>query len=293
VGHSNAATSVAARRDRRRGRPSLLCYVILRETDTSWELAQKAGHRNWALWMVLVTLAPLLLPALPAYRDRSETFLDIATRVWPAAALAVFFVAQTPRASGALHVLLGLSVPLAVLAVQGVLKGSSILVTRPRVTTVVLLALIAPPLIYQLDRAHDVVQDSLRVSETGNRASPRFIDPGERDSLAWLRDDPRDGGVMANGYLGVLVPGETGRATYVGNSYWSGGSTSAFFASGAVNALLSGTMSVADSRQLVRSSGAAFILAGCAKHVDLASRLPGSVSRARRFGCADVFVIRA
>jgi hypothetical protein len=267
----------------------IVYYAILARADQNWEVAQKSAHEIHPLWTVLLTLAPLAVPALLAYRIRPATFLDVAIRVWWPAGLAVFLLAQTPGATSALHALLGLSVPLAVLAVQG-LRMSLGRVPAGIVAGGVVVVL-APPLIDRLDSAHEIVRESLGVRPDGSRVSARFIDPAERRALDWLRDDSREGGVMAPAYLGALVPGHTGRSTYVGNSYWSGGNVAFLFASGAVSSLLSGALSPQDSRALVRTSGARFIFAGCGRHVDLERRLAGDVTRARRFDCADVFVV--
>ena len=79
----------------------LAYYVILRQADVSWQLAQESGHREWPFWMIVVSLAPLALPAALAYARRPAGFLDAAIRLWPFGAVVVFFIAQTPHASGA------------------------------------------------------------------------------------------------------------------------------------------------------------------------------------------------
>jgi hypothetical protein len=272
----------------------ILYYAILGRVDTNWKVAAETTSAGWSGWIALATMAPLLVPALVAYASPPATFLAAAIRVWPLAVVAVVLLSGALRTGGfTLHVLLGISVPLAVLAVQGVQMIPLVGGVAPRAIAVVLLVLLAPPLIHQLDQVHDVVHNSLRVKADGTRADARFINPGERDALDWLRNDHRQGGVMTYAYLGALVPGVTGRSTYVGNGYWSGGSTGFFFANGAVGAMLSGASSIAESRMLIRRTRVRFILASCAKHVDLARRLPDTVRHARRFGCADVFVVRA
>src|SRR5205085_5851216 len=99
----------------------LLYYFLLGRTDLSWQLAGLASHHSFPLWSVVVAILPLLVPAMFAYRERPATFLAMATRAWPAAALAIFLLLSTFGASGTpVHAFQGITVPLAVLAVEGV-----------------------------------------------------------------------------------------------------------------------------------------------------------------------------
>jgi hypothetical protein len=268
----------------------LLYYVILGRADSSWRLAQEAGNRHWDLWRIALSVAPLAIPAALAYRLRPATFLDAAVRVWPAAALVVFLIAQTPRASGALHAFLGIGIPLVILAAAGVRERIPAALATPRFAAVAIFAFVTPPVIHELREAHKSVHVSLDPG-AGAPSDARFLTPGVRDALHWLHSDPRPGGVLTRPYLGTAVPGETGRRTWVGNSYWSGGRLSYFYADRASNALFHGGLTAADARRLVRSSGARFVLADCHARPRLRPDLGALVREGHRFGCAQVLVV--
>ena len=99
-------------------------YAVLQRTDAAWELAGKvnaAGNQatwSWPWWAIALTLAPLAIPAALAYRQRPEGWQEVAVRVWPFAALAVYLA---PVGTFPYHSFQGMSIPLSVLAVQGVL----------------------------------------------------------------------------------------------------------------------------------------------------------------------------
>ncbi len=97
----------------------LVYYVILQRLDPSWRLGQFEASGSPSLTTVLVPIGLLGLPALLAYRLRPLTFVQAATRVWPFAALAVFFASRAGLGSSPTHSLLGITIPLAVLGVQG------------------------------------------------------------------------------------------------------------------------------------------------------------------------------
>ena len=269
----------------------LAYYVILRQADVSWRLAQESGHREWPFWMIVVSLAPLALPAALAYARRPAGFLDAAIRLWPFGAVVVFFIAQTPHASGALHAWLGITIPLAILAVQGIQALPPRAAVPTPVVALALLALVAPPAVHALRAAHKSVHYSLRVTAAGVSPDARFVLPEVRDALDWLRDDPRPGGVLAPVYLGTAVPGETGRRTWVGNSYWSGTPLTFFLRGGATRSLFTTAIPADAARGVVRVAGARFVLVDCATRPSLTADLGGLVRETHRFGCARVLVL--
>ncbi|MBV8710305.1 MAG: hypothetical protein JOY56_00905, partial [Solirubrobacterales bacterium] len=97
----------------------LVYYAILGKVDMNWKLAQIASKHAFPFWEILLAIAPLMLPAIVAYRTRPTTFLAAATRMWPPAAFAIFLLSGTSLGATPLHAFQGITVPLAVLAVEG------------------------------------------------------------------------------------------------------------------------------------------------------------------------------
>jgi hypothetical protein len=266
----------------------LLYFVILNRSDPAWKLAQVSAHSAFPLWMVALTLAPLLLPAAFAYRARPQDFLARATRLWPLAALIIFGLSETKLSAAPTHALLGISIPLAILAVEGV--RSVRLWERRTVRQVVIVTLIASAILpgtwYELTTARTAVAPGpLRAQATG----PVFLDPGERSALNYLARDPRPGGVLSRFYLGTVVPAFTGRHTFVGNFYYSPDFPHRV---GVADQLFAGGLAPRAARAVVQQIGARFLLADCRSAPDLQRSLAPIVSSVHRFGCASVFVVR-
>jgi hypothetical protein len=93
--------------------------------------------------------------------------------------------------------------------------------------------------------------------------------------------------VLTQFYLGEAVPGATGRRTFVGNCLWS--EPNCMPRSEAADALFRGQDTDDQARHLVQQSGARFLLASCAPHVDLRRSLGALILATRRFGCATVY----
>lgn len=259
----------------------LVYYAVLRRADGWWALASDAAHRTWPLWIVLLSLLPLALPALLAYRRRPRTFLGAVALVWPPVVIAAVFVNQGLGANGVLHALLGVSVPLAVLAVTGL---RSISVRQPPLAAVAaaVLLVVVPPVYDQLRGA------SRTVRAVYNAQDANFLTGDESDAVDWLDREPGPGGVLAIPYLGAAVPGRTGRATWVGNTFWSPDSYARAIA---VHNLLGGLPPRA-AQAFVRSTGARFVLTGCPSALDLRPSLAGMLVSTHPFGCARVYEVR-
>ena len=98
----------------------LLYYAVLGRADLSWKLARDASKHDYPLWSLLLAIVPLLIPALLAYRRRARSFLGATIQAWPGAVLILYFVSASALGATPLHAFQGISIPLAVLAVQGV-----------------------------------------------------------------------------------------------------------------------------------------------------------------------------
>jgi hypothetical protein len=102
----------------------------------------------------LLEIAPLLLPALLAYHGRPRSFPTAATRVWPIAAFAVFVVSTTALGATPLHAFHGITIPLSILAIQGVRRaGFRRLPHRLLLGSLAVAAFTIPATWYQLDNA--------------------------------------------------------------------------------------------------------------------------------------------
>ena len=192
----------------------LLYYAILGKADINWKLAQLASKHAFSFWSIALAVAPLLLPAVVAYRTRPATFLAAATRTWPLAAFAIFLLSGTSLGATPLHAFQGITVPLAVLAVEGFMLLGWRRLPRPALIGAVAVALFTiPATLEELSIAHTLAAPT--------RGNANFIQRDERSALNYLAHVKKPGSVMSQPYLGTTVPGRTGRRTYVGDCLWS------------------------------------------------------------------------
>ena len=115
-----------ARRRRRHRAARRSTTSLLGRYDPAWELAGKSNAAgampewSWPWWAVALTIAPLAVPAVLAYRLPADGWQEKAVRVWPLAALVVYLL---PFGTFPYHSFQGLAIPLSILAVQGVADG--------------------------------------------------------------------------------------------------------------------------------------------------------------------------
>jgi hypothetical protein len=265
----------------------LVYYALLGKTDLSWRLAREASRHTFSLWSIVLAIAPLMLPALLAYRERPQTFLAAATRAWPVAAFGVFILSASGLSATPLHAFQGITIPLGVLAVQGINRAGVKRVGRRGLPHRRLLAGLAvaaatiPATAYELGNAANTVAPS---PENAN-----FIARDERSALDYLEDDRDPGGVLSRSYLGAVVPGKTGRRTLVGDCLWS--EPHCYERGKTAQALFDGTLRPSVARRFVRRTGARFVLADCQSKANLTNTLASLVVSVRRFGCASVYEI--
>jgi hypothetical protein len=119
--------------------------------------------------------------------------------------------------------------------------------------------------------------------------SPHALDRGEHAALNNLADSPLGGGVLAPVPLGSLVPGFTGRQSWVGHATWT---PDEYRRSVATDELMADTGSPERARAFVLSTGARFVLAGCTGSPSLPQTLRPITAQVRRFGCATVYRLR-
>jgi hypothetical protein len=258
----------------------LLYYVALGRADISWRLARIASKHGFSLWSILLALVPLLIGAAFAIRRRQPSFLAVATRTWPLAALLIFLVSASGFSATPLHAFQGVTLPLSVLAVEGVQRiGWRRLPRVGWVTAIVVFLITVPATAFELNNAR-----KLAAPTPGNA---NFIERGERSALDYLADIRTPGGVLTRSYLGAAVPEKTGRRTLVGDCLWSQPNCT-----GRVSlsqALFDGTLRGAAARRFVRETGATFVLADCTATADLSKTLRPMLVSLHRFGCATVY----
>lgn len=262
----------------------LLYYLALGHADLSWQLARENSKHSFSIFTVLLGVLPLLLPALIAYRARPRTFLGVINRVWPVSALLIYLISGSSVSATPLHSFEGITIPLAVLAIEGLRSlRFQRLPGRSAITALVVAAATIPGIIYQLHSAAQLV--------TPNPGNANFITTDEHQALRYLAKDPVRGGVLTRFYLGAVVPAETGRRTFVGTCLWSQPNCTA--RAQISEMVLDGTLPAATARFFVQNTGARFVLADCNSRPDLDEVLGPLAESTEHFGCAAVYTLRA
>lgn len=257
-------------------------YAVLGATDASWELASEsnaAGAQaewSWPWWAIALTVLPLAAPAALAYRLPAPGWQDVALRVWPFAALAVYLL---PVGTFPYHAFQGLTLPLAILAVIGVLSVWQR--PRPALVLAAVALLTLPGLAHKLE----VVKTSV---EAGG--DPFYVFPGEVEALEALERDERPGGVLSATYAGYMVPYRTGRETWIGPFSWTPDWKER---QRKADGLFEGRIRGQAARAVVLESRARFLFKDCRKGlVDLEADLTPLLESVDRYGCATVYVLR-
>jgi hypothetical protein len=262
----------------------LLYYVGLDRLDSNWGFGASYSTAVPQAWKLALYLAPLGVPALLAYRRPCASRLELLLRCWPPAAIALLVLFALGLGGTPTHTLLGISVPLGILAVQGVseLPAFGALRGRRALTVALVLAATVPGVQWQMSQAPARIGPSTR---NGN-----FVSISDLRALSYLQRDPRPGGVLTGYDLGLLVPGATGRATYLGDSYWT---PDWQWRWQQLFELFGGWMRPRAARAFVRSTGARFILSDCTWHHGLPRSLLALARHVRRFGCAELLELES
>ena len=267
----------------------LLYYLLLGHLDLSWELARVQSKHAFPFSAIAIGIAPLAIPALLGYRGRSDSFLELLLRVWAPVAVAIYIFSATGLSATPLH------------AFDGILRSRwrcwrSRASRAPRcwprcpwrgagmVSAAVIALGVIPANAYALATAHKYVDPA-----SGNA---NFITHDERRGAALSGQEsgqgrrahpvlPRRGG--ARGHRAADVRGQL---PVVRAQLHAAGSEAA-------DALFRGQDTRAQARQLVRQSGARFLLAELpvAPRRALSGRSLGEPHRVatRQFGCATVY----
>lgn len=250
-----------------------LCYYFaLSRVNDSWERGGAPNELPHLEWWVLLSVAPLAAFALAGLRRRPNT-RDRLLLLWTPAAVAVFLALD---GSYIYHAFSGITIPLAVLATRGWAR-----LGLPPFAAVTALALATIP-------GAVMVADDFRESVTrGER--PHQLRSDEREAIQYVARGRRAGPVVAPVYLGQVVPGQTGRRTWVGHPSWTPDYERRLETA---EALFTGRLPPAHVRSLVRSMGVAFLIADCGHPHPLGRDLGPLLLSERRFGCATVYAVR-
>jgi hypothetical protein len=260
----------------------LIYYAILGKADINWKLAQIASKHAFPFWSIALAVAPLLVPAIVAYRTRPSTFLAAATRVWPIAAFGIFLLSGTSLGATPLHAFQGITLPLAVLAVEGLQILGWRRLRHPVLIGAAAVALFTiPATVKELSIAHSLAAPT---PENAN-----FIKRDERSAMNYLAHDKEPGSVMTRSYLGAAVPGKTGRRTYIGDCLWS--EPGCLDLTWNAQALFTGQLSTDVSRRFIQETGVRFVLADCETTADMPALLGPLIRSTREFGCAAVYEV--
>lgn len=258
----------------------LAYYAILGRADLSWRLARVASKHSFSLATILIAVLPLVLPALLTWRLRPRSFLGVVTRVWPVSALVIYLLSATDVSATPLHAFEGVTIPLSVLAIEGLQRaGLHRLPGRKVVVALALAVATIPATLYELHSVEPLVAPS-----TGNA---NFITADEHRALQYLARDRQPGGVVTRFYLGAVVPAQTGRRTFVGDCLWSEPGCTA--RAQLAQKLFDGSLPAVVTRSLVSGTGARFVLADCQTAPGFAAALAPVTRAVHRFGCAAVY----
>ena len=264
----------------------LAYFALLARFDATWRLAGQVNNSFPQYPGVLaLTLLPLGLLAVLAYKRPPTSFIGVAVLAWPLCALAVFFgIYVTGVGTFPKHALEGFGVPLAVLAVLGFNKLLGGLHSRALLVAMcVAVAALLLPVLQQLNQTWSFGTPTIFGAE------PYFIRTSESEALQYLAQSSASGSVLSTLYLGQIVPAETGRNTWVGLPSWTPDWSRRV---DAANRLFSGDLGTEQAVSLVASTGARFLLSDC-DHPDDLSPLLGTLVQARiRFGCASVYIVK-
>jgi hypothetical protein len=246
---------------------------VLSRADSAWRLA---AHNEVVRRPSIAALAWCLVPLLPlvvagAHRPGRD-LLERVLLLWiPAAIICFALIGAFPS-----HALAGLGLPLGILAARGWLR----LRVPAAITAVVIAAITIPG-----------IADDVRTFRDAVRQLPQsyYLTASDSHALRWIQSSAPGGAVLAPWELGIVIPSQTDRRVWVGQQYWSRDWRLRFTVA---EAFFDGVLTHVQARRLVALSGARVLVSDCSHRFDLRPELRGTLSAARRFGCARVYVVR-
>jgi hypothetical protein len=259
----------------------LAYYYLLSHHDPAWRLA---GHYEiiprLSAPVLLAGFGPLALIAVLGIRRPNGVVIEQALLLWIGACFVTYFVND----SFAPHALQGLSFPWAVLAVRSwdrVTEAARLgRVAGVALGTVAIGLLTIPGLAYDARKF---------VRTAASSVVQYYLPTSDADALAWIDEHAPAGGVLAPTPFAATVPGQTGRAVWVGHGYWS---RDYEVQAHVADRLFGGRLSPRAARAFVASTGATILVSDCRHRADLSRRLRPLLSSVHQFGCARVYVLK-
>ena len=263
----------------------LLYYLILPKIDPGWATATRGSgpHRGIPLLGWLTTFGPVALASIPGWRTPATSDRQRLLRLWPIAVLTTFVAVPT----GKYQAFAGVSVPLALLTVQGWRRvieerrpgGRNARVSRLLVTAgVAVLVFGAAP-----------ATAWLLTTKRLNARAVAELDRPDADALDYLARQPR-GGVLSTPKIGIWVPALTDDSTFVGHFVWSPRwGQRKNYVSRLFDYRGKLPLSPTEALALIEQPGTRYVLEPCGARATLWPLLePRGYSR-HAFGCATVY----
>lgn len=280
----------------------LLYYAALEHFDPNW--ASGGAQNTIPAYSWLADAACILPLAAVAMLGARRAFAISTGRrlllLWLAACLVGYFATSVYS----VHTLNGVTLPLGILAVEGVnspigrrirshLSPSRATARLLAAIAIVAVALSTVPGLYLFAR-------SVWVTGSEEASGLAFTSQDAR-ALTYLEHARTPGGVLASPSIASAVPALTGRNVWAGHFVWT---PNFVLRMEATYSAFTGTQGLAWTRELVKTSGARFVLIDCFTNRDLGSAggvspearllaaLRGDVLVRRDFGCAAVLELK-
>jgi hypothetical protein len=263
----------------------LVYYKILPVIDVGWKVSNQNSSGGWAnppVLSVLPVFGPLFLAMLPGYRAPVRNSLDLLIRLWPLAVGAAFILTPTAK----FHTFSGLTVPAAVLLVQGWPRFRSGWVRcGGRQSWIhVIPWLVVALLIYGSGAA---LENLLATSSQGSRGDAQ-IERASANALGYVARQPT-GGVLTTTRIGVWVPALTDDPTWVGHFVWTPDVVTRTIDVQWLFGYTGSTVTPSSARRFVRRTGARYVVQPCGSRTDLSAALGSAGWTDHTFGCATVY----
>jgi len=254
----------------------LLYYKLLARESATWALGEQVGqHGPGPVGAFVAVLLPLVVPAvLGLRRPRADTSIaEWSLVLWPLSAIAAYFTyRQAPS-----HFLLGLAIPLGVLAVRACLRlrGHA----SAALAVAMMVGLTLPGMAY-------LARDMRRTID--RNAQPFVLTTDEQRAMSFL--SRRRAPVASSRACIWARPSPPSPVEGPSWDIRTGPRTSPNRVRVAAN-LLSQTQSAEAAGKIVDTYRPAFLLARCGESAPLEAELGSRVAAVHRFGCTSVYEI--